>query len=149
MIRPSTAFWIVTVVAVGYGMFQVKYEVMQLEEQLVKVNRQIAESREAIHVLNAEWSFLTQPTRLAELAKRHLNLAPIGTARLGRIDTLPFRPADPPSAELPQAAAPAPAAPPTAAAPPADLPTRPTPASKPPAGATGTRIATAKLSIER
>jgi cell division protein FtsL len=149
MIRPSTAFWMITVVAVGYGMFQVKYVVMQLEEQLVKVHRQIAESREAIHVLNAEWSFLTQPTRLAELAKRHLNLAPIGTAQLGRLDTLPFRPANPPPAEAPQAAAPAPAAPPTAAAPLPDAPARPTPAGKPPAGPVGTRIATAKLSIER
>jgi cell division protein FtsL len=144
MIRPSTAFWMVTVVAVGYGMFQVKYEVMQLEEQLVKVNHQIAASREAIHVLNAEWSFLTQPTRLAELAKRHLNLAPIATAQLGRLDTLPFRPADPPPAEVPQAAAPAPAAPEAAS-----KPAAPTPAGKPPAGPVGTRIATAKLSIER
>jgi cell division protein FtsL len=147
MIRPSTAFWIVAVVAVGYGMFQVKYEVMQLEEQLGKVNRQIVESREAIHVLNAEWSFLTQPTRLAELAKRHLDLAPIGTAQLGRLEALAMRPSDAP-AEPPQVAAP-PSPPPTATAPQNAMP-KPTtpPGTKQPASTAGTRIATAKLSSE-
>jgi cell division protein FtsL len=97
MIRLSTALWVVVVIAVGYGMFQVKYEVMQLEEQLARVNRSITEDREAIRVLNAEWSFLTQPSRLDQLAKRHLALGPIGTSRLGRLDALPERPGEGPA----------------------------------------------------
>ncbi len=92
MIRPSTILSIIAVSAVGYGMFQVKYEVMQLEERLNRVNHRIAERREAIHVLNAEWSLLSQPTRLDELARRYLNLAPITNAQLGHLDTLPLRP---------------------------------------------------------
>lgn len=91
MIRPSTALWASAVIIVGYAMFQVKYEVMQQEEQLARFNRQIAESREAIRVLNAEWSFLTQPARLSELGKRYLTLMPIGTAQLGSIDAIPLR----------------------------------------------------------
>ena len=91
MIRPSTALWASAVIVVGYAMFQVKYEVMQQEDQLARLNRQIAESREAIRVLNAEWSFLTQPTRLGELSKRYLNLVPIGNAQLGSIDAIPLR----------------------------------------------------------
>ena len=92
MIRPSTALWTVAVVITGWAMFQVKYEVMQLESQLGRINRQIASDHEQIHVLNAEWSFLTQPTRLDTLAKRFLDLRPITSAQIGRIDTLPERP---------------------------------------------------------
>jgi hypothetical protein len=104
MIRPSTALWAAAVIVVGYAMFQVKYEVMQQEEQLARINQKISDNREAIRVLNAEWSFLTQPTRLGALSKRYLTLLPIGTAQLGSIDAIPLRMA-------PQADAPPPAEP--------------------------------------
>lgn len=107
MIRPATAFSIIAVCAVGYGMFQVKYQVIQLEEQLAHIQRQIAGDREAIHVLNAEWSLLNQPARLAELAKRHLNLEPVTNAKLSQLDTLPERPAETPSDAAPAVPAPA------------------------------------------
>jgi hypothetical protein len=71
---------------------------MQQEDLLARLNRQIADSREATRVLNAEWSFLTQPTRLSALSKRYLNLAPIGAAQLGSIDAIPLRDAAPPAA---------------------------------------------------
>ena len=103
MIRPSTALFAAAVILVGYAMFEVKYEVMAQEEQLTRLNRQIAESREAVRVLNAEWSFLTQPARLAELNKRYLGLVPIGTAQLGTVAAIPLRNPDAP----PPVAAPA------------------------------------------
>jgi hypothetical protein len=94
MIRIGTLIWMAAVALVGYAMFQVKYEVVQQEEQLARLNRQIADGREAIRVLNAEWSFLSQPARLNELAKRYLTLVPIGTAQLlNNLDALPMRPA--------------------------------------------------------
>lgn len=108
MIRPSTALWAAAVVVVGYAMFQVKYEVMQQEGQLARINRQIADSREATRVLEAEWSFLTQPARLSALSKRYLTLVPIETQQLGSIAAIPLRQA--PEAAAP--AVPAPAAPP-------------------------------------
>jgi cell division protein FtsL len=104
MIRAATVLWAAIVVAVGYAMFQVKYEVMQQESQLARIHRQIAENREAVRVLNAEWSFLTQPARLETLAHRYLDLAPIGTAQLGTIAAIPLR------APAAQATPPAPAA---------------------------------------
>ena len=85
MIRPSTLFWGLLVAASGYAMFQVKYEVAQLEDELGRVNRQIGNGREAIRVLNAEWSYLNQPSRLDQLAKRYLNLGPIQTSQIGRL----------------------------------------------------------------
>lgn len=113
MIRPSTILWACAVVVVGYAMFQMKYEVMQQEDQLARLNREIATDREAVRVLDAEWSFLSQPARLDELAKRYLNLVPIGPKQLGSIDAIPLRvPQAAPvfSAPAPAVAAPAPAA---------------------------------------
>jgi len=110
MIRPSTALWLAVVFCVGFVMFKVKYEVQDLEEQVARVNREIVADRDTIHVLKAEWSFLAKPDRIADLARRHLDLAPISTAQLAsldRIETIPMRPpAGEPAAVL--AAAPIP-----------------------------------------
>ena len=95
MIRPGSALWIAVILLVGYAMFQVKYEVAQQDEELARINRQIAATREATRVLNAEWSFLTQPSRLSGLEKRYLNLVPIGNAQLGDVAAIPLRQAAP------------------------------------------------------
>lgn len=92
MIRPSTILWIAAVILIGYAMFQVKYEVLQQEQQLARLDHAILKDRESIRVLNAEWSYLSQPTRLDQLAKRYLALAPIGTPQLlVNLDALPMR----------------------------------------------------------
>jgi hypothetical protein len=106
VIRASTALWAAAVIVTGYAMFQVKYEVMQQEDQLAGIKHQIADSREATRVLKAEWSFLTQPARLSTLSKRYLTLVPIGTAALGTIAAIPLR--QPPDAAAPAQAVPAP-----------------------------------------
>jgi cell division protein FtsL len=98
MIRLGTAVWLLLVAASGYAMFHIKYEVMKLEDELTKVNRQIVADRESTRVLGAEWSFLNQPDRLDRLAKRYLSLKPIATAQLGSLDTLPRRSQVPPAA---------------------------------------------------
>jgi cell division protein FtsL len=101
MIRLATVLWLVLVAFVGFGMFKVKYEVMDLEDELARANRAIVTDQDAIHVLKAEWAFLAQPSRLAELSRRHLDLVPLGTAQLGQIDAIPLRPggAMPPAAD--------------------------------------------------
>jgi hypothetical protein len=114
MIRLATVLWLVVVAFVGFGMFKVKYEVMDLEDELARANRAIVADQDAIHVLRAEWAFLAQPSRLAELSRRHLDLVPLGTTQLGQIDAIPLRPG-----ALPLATD-------------SSTPARPAPASKPP-----------------
>jgi|HubBroStandDraft_6_1064221.scaffolds.fasta_scaffold1135085_2 hypothetical protein len=97
MIRPGTIVWLLLVIAVGYAMFQVKYEVMQQEETLARLSKEIADSREQIRVIDAEWSYLTRPDRLKRLAARYLNLAPIAAAQIAELSTVPER-ADAPAA---------------------------------------------------
>ena len=75
MIR-HTVVWLFLVVLAGTGLFLVKHEVQDLEEKLARYDEDIAKDREAIHVLRAEWAYLTQPDRLSKLAQRHLGLRP-------------------------------------------------------------------------
>jgi hypothetical protein len=106
MIRPGTVVWFCLVIAVGYAMFQVKYEVMQQEQTLAGINKQIADDREQIRVLDAEWSYLTRPSRLEQLAGRFLQLSSINAAQIVALSAVPERPDAPPA--LVAAAAPAP-----------------------------------------
>lgn len=91
MIRPATLVSLCLCAALGFGLFKVKYAAQALEDDLLKLNRQIAADQDTIHVLKAEWSFMTQPGRLGELAQRHLPLQPLTAAQLGGFDTLPLR----------------------------------------------------------
>ena len=71
--------------------FTVKYEVQDLEDQLVAINKQIGVHEEAIHVLSAEWSYLNRPERLAELAQRYLDLVPMNPKQMASLDDVPLR----------------------------------------------------------
>jgi hypothetical protein len=99
MIRLGTVLWLILVAFVGFGMFEVKYEVMDLEDALARINRAILADQDTIHVLKAEWAFLVQPSRLADLSRRHLDLAPLGAAQLGQIAGIPLRPSAVPVAD--------------------------------------------------
>jgi hypothetical protein len=91
MIRITLAFWIGLVSALGYGVFQVKYEVQEMEDHLAQLNRTIIGDQQAIHILRAEWSYLNHPARLAALARRHLSLSPIAPTQISRIEDVPLR----------------------------------------------------------
>ena len=113
MIRPGTVLWLLLVMAVGYAMFQVKYEVMQQEDTLAHINKDIADTRDQIRVLDAEWTYLSQPNRVKQLAARYLDLSPMSAAQIVALDAIPERadaPAPPAPANKPT---PSPAAAPT------------------------------------
>lgn len=110
MIRVSVLVWTVILAFLGIGLFQVKYNVQAKERELREVRRQIEANLTSIHVLEAEWSYLNDPLRLADLARRHTELLPTTPAQIGDIASLPPRPVEAPAA--PQSGAPdAPAAP--------------------------------------
>jgi len=113
--RPTSVIWLGVILLTGAAVFSVKTAVAGLEEELLAVRKEIARDHEAIHVLKAEWSYLNQPTRLADLAKRHLPaLQPIATvqyAELGRLELLLWK-----GGEAPPGATPSPSPPPRAGA---------------------------------
>lgn len=95
MIRASLVIWLIVAAAVAVGLYQVKYEVQRLEEQLGELRGQIREDREALHVLEAEWSYLNRPARLARLAKAHLDLRPMKPKQVAAVSQLPPRITEP------------------------------------------------------
>ncbi len=123
MIRISALVWVVVLALLGVGLFQVKYNVQLKERELRDVRRQIEANLSAVHVLEAEWSYLNDPLRLADLARRHTGLVPTTPGRIGDFAMLPPRiddapvvpphvgpiPPEPPLvSQVPQAPAPTP-----------------------------------------
>ncbi len=111
MTRLGTVFWVVVVLAAGFTTFKVKYAVQDIEDELNRARKQTIAEQQETRVLTAEWTYLNQPERLAELNRRFLGLAAINTKQLQRsIEEIPLRaPAAPPDALV--AASPDPAAP--------------------------------------
>ncbi|MEE8279091.1 MAG: hypothetical protein V3R55_00130 [Alphaproteobacteria bacterium] len=103
----STFLWLTLAAIVGFGLFHVKYKVQALEEELSHVTAATLKEQQQIHVLKAEWSYLNQPSRLEELAGRHLDLAPVRTPQIGTIADLPLRAAPPAKLGPPTKAMPA------------------------------------------
>ncbi len=90
----ATLFWIFLAAAVGFGLFHVKYKVQALEEELARLNHDIIQDQEQLHVLHAEWAYLNRPERLDELNGKFLGLGPLTPDHMAALKDLPMRAAD-------------------------------------------------------
>lgn len=109
--RAATLLFVVLAIALSVGLYVVKHGVIELENRLTQINREIARDQRAIHVLKAEWSFLNEPARVRDLAERHLGMSPAVGGQFGALIALPARlaPLDSPLDPIPSvASAPAP-----------------------------------------
>lgn len=93
MISRGVIIWLGIAILTGIGLFLVKYEVRALEAKLLEINRKVVANQEATHILKAEWAHLNDASRIEQLNARYLSLQPITPAQLGRLETLPMRPA--------------------------------------------------------
>ena len=93
MIRIGPLLWLALVALASIGTFQLKYRVQAQEQELTRLDRQIQHDRDDIQVLHAEWAHLNDPNRLSDLARRHLDLAPVAGVQIVKFDVLPQRPA--------------------------------------------------------
>lgn len=89
--RRSTILWFLAATCVGVALFLLKYEVQNREERLAALHRQILADQEAIHVLEAEWSYLNRPDRLEAMVRRHLDMVPLDERRVESLERLPMR----------------------------------------------------------
>jgi hypothetical protein len=89
MIRRAALAMLLLAAALGFGLYKLAYEVQSLETELARTERAIQNEREATHVMQAEWSYLNEPSRLSALAKKHLNLTAAGGSRIKAMTELP------------------------------------------------------------
>jgi hypothetical protein len=92
--------WVALPIVAGVGLYLLKMQVEAQEQHLAGLQKQIAEARESIHVLKAEWSFLNDPVRLREQAERLLAMHPVRPVQLVTIDRIPMADAAPSAANV-------------------------------------------------
>ena len=60
--------WLVVLVLAVYTLMSVSYQVKGLQNRLKTINTSIQNEKENINTLNAEWSYLTDPSRIEKLS---------------------------------------------------------------------------------
>ena len=100
MIRLAGLLCLATAAGAALFLFHIKNQVLEMEAELETLHRSILGHREAIHVLNSEWSYLNRPARIADIAERRLGLRAIPANRIVHLEDLPPRPAGAESATL-------------------------------------------------
>lgn len=76
MLKIVNALLVISVLSSGYILYSLEHTSRGLERNIAKTERMLDEEREAIKLLNAEWSSLTRPERIQRLAEQHLQLQP-------------------------------------------------------------------------
>ncbi len=69
-----------------YGVFLLKQDVMKLERQHSRLQHDISATQQAIHVLKAEWAYLTRPEYVRTLAAAYLDAQPLQTKHMVRLE---------------------------------------------------------------
>lgn len=95
MIRVVHLLAVAIVIFASFALYRVKYEAGEQARELARLNAEIAQEKDAMAVLKAEWSHLNRPARLQELADKYLELAPTGVQHIVTMQDLPDRPAEP------------------------------------------------------
>lgn len=86
----TLSLWVTLTCLVGFGMFVMKNQVQNLENELASINRNIEEDVKTIHILKAEWSYLNNPSRLRALATKHISLNQVKAEQIINYSALPF-----------------------------------------------------------
>src|SRR5690606_20764119 len=87
-----TMLSLVLFVAVSGGLYQLSYEVQELEREYAALNESIARNKEAIRILNAEWTYQNRPEVLQEMAGKYLPLLLIAPYQVASISDVPYPP---------------------------------------------------------
>lgn len=71
--------------------YKIKYDTMGLRYEVVRLEKQIAQERDLIALLKAEWQKLNSPERIQMLSDAHLNLVPLSVGQIVRWSDVPER----------------------------------------------------------
>ncbi len=82
MIRILNICLVIAVLVVALQVYGLEHTSRAAGKRLTAIHEEIAEERETIRRLRAEWSYLNTPARLEKLAERHLAHRPEEVARV-------------------------------------------------------------------
>jgi hypothetical protein len=89
VLRNITALTFLLSTFLGGAIYHIKHQVLDLEQRMQGLNRQIINTNETIHILKAEWGYLNQPKRLQGLNNKHLQLRSIAHYQVASYQTFP------------------------------------------------------------
>lgn len=81
--------WIMFILPIALGLFYVKHIVQNLEEEITQLERSIEADEEEVHVLRAEWAYLSRPERIKNLAGNYLDIEPTTSAQIADVKVIP------------------------------------------------------------
>lgn len=81
--------WVGLAGMASVALFHITFEVERLQDNLNGLNKEILQEQKAVHVLQAEWGYLTRPEHIETLSQRLLpHLQPPTAQQIGNIDQL-------------------------------------------------------------
>lgn len=79
-------------IVLATGLFQLKHQVVRMEDELMRIIHEINEEKKHLHILEAEWGHLSNPVYLQKLVDKHLpNWSPLHPTQLLPLKAIPFR----------------------------------------------------------
>lgn len=90
MNRLSFVFWVSVVVVASFMLYRVKYEVQSVKAQIVETSKEMAQEKEAMHVVSAEWAYLNRPERLQSLADKYLMGKSLTVDQVAEVEAIAF-----------------------------------------------------------
>jgi cell division protein FtsL len=89
MLRVLNVVAILALVGSAVYAYSIKYQTILRAELITKMKHKVKAEQDAIAVLRAEWSFLTRPERIQQLADAHLDLKPLAVGQIVAAQSLP------------------------------------------------------------
>lgn len=89
MSRFSGFTWMILFCVAASALYLVKYRVMDVKDEVAALSQQLAQEKESIRLLDAEWSYLNRPERLEALSAAYLSLEMISPDRVSEWSDLP------------------------------------------------------------
>lgn len=87
---------VLAVLVSGFFLYSLEHATRGLEREIAATDAKIADAKENIKLLSAEWSSLTRPDRLQRLAEQHLKLQTIKAQQIVKLEELGMKvPAEP------------------------------------------------------